>query len=183
MNRSGIQHFESGERTQKIKQKAISASQRREVIIAASEEREATRIREIKYRLAEREAKKQSTNSVVKKHHDEHILAHRWYLATALASKLAIVKAFFVEQHRMGDIYTSKDQSAIIIQRHWRCYKDVKKQAVVNIAFGVISKLIIRVYARSSPLRLSTSADLRQEMQLLIFYEFFYMILYSQRAG
>jgi hypothetical protein len=149
-----IKLFNSVQHTQKLDQKALNASKRRAYVIATGAEQEATRIRVIEARIAGKDASYPGI-----KNSNVLPIGHRWYLASALAAKLAIVKAFLEEKHRMGAIYKVEAESAMTIQRRWRHYSDTKRQAVVHIAFGVISKLILRVCALFLPLRLSTHAE------------------------
>jgi hypothetical protein len=88
----------------------------------------------------------------------------RWFLATALASRLAIVKEFLEEKHRMEEIYKMEENGAVAIQRSWRLYKESKREKIVNVAFGVIANMIKRVFSRLLLRRVFAYAERRESI-------------------
>jgi hypothetical protein len=152
VNRSSMKNYESEKRVQVMEQKALSASQRRATVLAAGEKKEMARIQDIESRTISKEVSSRSnqlSSRDGKKTTTAQQLADRWFLATALASRLAIVKAFLEEKHRMEEKYRMEENGAVAIQRSWRLYKESKRERIVNVAFGVIANMIKRVFSLS----------------------------------
>jgi hypothetical protein len=119
------------------------------MVLAAGEEKEVARIRAIKLLLAEKEVKSRPKPRALPaiprgKMTSEQQMAHRWYLATALASRLALVKEFLIEKHKMVGLSMLQEQSACIVQRRWRLFSNNKRQVVVDGALVIIRRLALR---------------------------------------
>jgi hypothetical protein len=141
----------SGKRVQLLEQRALSASQRRASVIAAGEKREMDRIRAIESRLVGRDVTSRAKHlkQFSGKKNNTQTIEDRWFLATALASRLAIVKAFLIEQHMMRTTFMMQGQSALVIQKQWRLYQEAKRQEIVRKAYNLIRGLIMKVSSGS----------------------------------
>jgi hypothetical protein len=143
-NRLDAQFYTAENRARVLNNKTQESISRREYVQASRERIEQERIAAIELRLA----KKDQRNGMKKLDRaDEKLnkyqqMQARWFAATALASRLALVKAFLEERHRMRIGFLLYTRSALVIQRRWKYYKQLERLGMEEKSYAIIRRKV-----------------------------------------
>lgn len=142
VNRDRVQEFYPEIKAQLAEEKRLNLNERRAKVQAVRLASEAARLKTFEERIKNKDGRAQVKNLVSSSDRAKNArlqtVQHRWFLGVALASRLALVKSFLEEKHRMRMAYMMYNHCALTIQKKWRQYQWKKRQEAIRKSYSII---------------------------------------------
>lgn len=176
-NIANVELFYQDTRARLIFEKSISDSIRRAEVLKRGNEIEEKKIRTFEARIKQKDAAIHRNKYRKAEQSDKQgklqQMQYRWYVAIGLASRLALVREFLEEKHKMRQAYMAFNHSAVVIQKVYKKYKEHLRMQLVQKSYAIIRRYQIKLDQTGCSCSMSKREEKRLGIwQLILFGSF-----------